>query len=590
MNKSLWKKANQKLLTKSLSELSWEEAIIPEKIASGHNSHDDYQLTLENRIEYRFKAWASIWGQLVIDSASITRSNESAKGHEPVWDVSQFYIDAQSRLGMTPATLSQYLEELANTLMADVQILANYQNMTARQMIELPDDKLQCFLDGHPKVTVSKGRIGWGLDDYQAYGPEFMPNIQLEWLALNRVSCQLSLTENLQEQELLNAVLDEQEQQRLHSVCDQQRLDLNDYFLLPVHPWQWRHRLVNLFAGELAAGRILHLGAFGDPMLPQQSLRTLSNRARPEQLNIKLPLSILNTSCYRGIPGQYITAGPLLSRWLWEIAESDRVLASRGTVILKEPAGAFYPQPHQAQITAAPYRYHEMLGCIWRDSVHARCAPDEKVILMSTLFQEDGFGQALISEYIRQSELTTELWLMQLFDAVVIPLYHLLCKYGVGLVAHGQNVSVILRNNRPVKVALKDFQGDLRLIDDDFPELASLPESVRSVTTRLPDQHLIHDLQTGHFVSVMRFISMALVKDGFSESRFYRLLGVTLKRYMDAHPELEPRFKRFNLFTPTMARICLNRVRFKRGYGDRTDRPLPELGSDLQNPLALNRA
>lgn len=56
---------------------------------------------------------------------------------------------------------------------------------------------------------------------------------------------------------------------------------------------------------------------------------------------------------------------------------------------------------------------------------------------------------------------------------------------------------------------------------------------------------------------------------------------------MKAHPELEDRFKLFDLFTPEMARVCLNRVRFKLGYGDTSERPLPELGTPLKNPLAI---
>ena len=490
---------------------------------------------------------------------------------------------------MTSATLANFLEELGNTLMGEVQVQTNYQSMSAAEMIDLPDDELQCLLDGHPKVTVSKGRIGWGGDDYELYATEFKPDITLEWLALDKNSCQLALVDGLKEQELISAVLDEKQQQKLAEACKTLNISLSDYFLMPVHPWQWQNRLINLFAGEIAAGKIIHLGAFGDPMLPQQSLRTLSNRARPEQLNIKLPLSILNTSCYRGIPGRYIQAGPELSRWLADVVANDEVLATRRAVVLEEPAGAFYPHPLYSQIEDGPYRYHEMLGCIWRQSVHALIDQDEQAVLMSTLFQKDGNGLPLVDEFIRRSGLPREEWLSRMFDVVVIPLYHLLCKYGVGLVAHGQNVTLVLKNNVPSRVALKDFQGDLRLVDKEFPEQKSLSDYVRSVTVKLPSEYLIHDLQTGHFVTVMRFISSVMAETGFSEHRFYQLLGESLQTYMADQPELQDRYKLFDLFKPEMERICLNRVRFRLGYGDSTERPLPELGSPLLNPLAATR-
>ncbi|WOG27646.1 IucA/IucC family siderophore biosynthesis protein [Endozoicomonas sp. 8E] len=581
-----WQKANRRLLAKTLSELSWEEAIIPKAIAPEEESGGRFILELKSGVNYRFYAWRTIWDQLIVDTESISRSYLNSRSDSAL-EVSQFFIDAREELGLDSATLANFLEELANTLMAEVQVQKNYHQKSAAELIELEDGELQCYLDGHPKVTVSKGRLGWGQEDYQGYATEFLPEIQLEWVALSRENCRLSLAVDLQENDLISAVLNSREQAKLNDRCRQLNIDASNFFLMPVHPWQWSNRLVNLFASEIAAGHIVHLGNYGDPMLPQQSLRTLSNKKRPEQLNIKLPLSILNTSCYRGIPGRYIQAGPMVSSWLSEIAASDPILSNRRTIILEEPAGAFYPNPQFKQITDAPYRYHEMLGCIWRQSVHAKTTDSERAILISTLFQKDGYGYPLICEYIHRSGLTTKQWLSKLFDVVVVPLYHLLCQYGVGLVAHGQNITLVLDNHLPVRVALKDFQGDLRLIDQDFPELDTLSDYARSVTTRLPAAHLIHDLQTGHFVTVLRFISACLAEKGFSESRFYQLLGEQLKSYMKAHPELEDRFKLFDLFTPEMARVCLNRVRFKLGYGDTSERPLPELGTPLKNPLAI---
>ncbi|MGO0309517.1 IucA/IucC family protein [Endozoicomonas acroporae] len=582
---SFWLQANQRLLAKSLSELSWEEAISPLELDNG-----DFTLELQSGTSYQFAAWRTVWDQLIIDPASIIRTGPDGQCSS-FPDVSQLFIDARTELHLTSVILANFLEELANTLMAEVRVQQNYHQKTAAELIDLTDDELQCYLDGHPKVTVSKGRIGWGGNDYEAYATEFLPDIQLEWLAVSRNHCQLSKIDDLSEQALLSAVLDTEAQAKLLDVFHGMNLTAEAYFLLPVHPWQWQNKLVNLFAGEIAAGRIVHLGAFGDPMLPQQSLRTLSNRQRPKQLNIKLPLSILNTSCYRGIPGQYIKAGPMISRWLANIVNTDPTLANRGVIILEEPAGAFYPNPIFTQVEDAPYRYHEMLGCIWRQSVHDKIKTSERAVLISTLFQRDGFNEPLIHEYIHRSGLSARQWLTRLFNSVVIPLYHLLCKYGVGLVAHGQNVTVVLEHHQPVRVALKDFQGDLRLIDQDFPELESLSDYARSVTTRLPAEYLIHDLQTGHFVSVLRFISACLAEKGlaekgFSEVDFYGLLGKQLQLYMKAHPELNGRFKLFDLFQPEMARVCLNRVRFKLGYGDASERPLPELGTPLNNPLA----
>ncbi|MCP5810431.1 IucA/IucC family siderophore biosynthesis protein, partial [Klebsiella pneumoniae] len=75
-------------------------------------------------------------------------------------------------------------------------------------------------------------------------------------------------------------------------------------------------------------------------------------------------------------------------------------------------------------------------------------------------------NQPLIGAYIDRSGLDAETWLTQLFRVVVVPLYHLLCRYGVALIAHGQNITLAMKEGVPQRVLLKDFQGDMRLVKD----------------------------------------------------------------------------------------------------------------------------
>lgn len=174
-----------------------------------------------------------------------------------------------------------------------------------------------------------------------------------------------------------------------------------------------------------------------------------------------------------------------------------------------------------------------------------------------------------------------------MFRHVVIPIYHLMCRYGVGLVAHGQNVTLVLEDNIPTGCIIKDFHGDLRLVDQPYPELASLEQSIQDNLTRLPPHYLVHDLLTGHFVTVLRFVSPWLESEGISEALFYGYLADEIKTYQTSHSELEDRFKQFNLLSESIDKICLNRVRFKIGYGDSSERPLPELGKPIPNPLLI---
>ncbi|MDA6821103.1 IucA/IucC family protein, partial [Escherichia coli] len=131
------------------------------------------------------------------------------------------------------------------------------------------------------------------------------------------------------------------------------------------------------FIADFAEGRMVSLGEFGDQWLAQQSLRTLTNASRRGGLDIKLPLTIYNTSCYRGIPGRYIAAGPLASRWLQQVFATDATLVQSGAVILGEPAAGYVSHEGYAALARAPYRYQEMLGVIWRENPCRWLKPDE---------------------------------------------------------------------------------------------------------------------------------------------------------------------------------------------------------------------
>ncbi|WP_244555808.1 IucA/IucC family protein, partial [Escherichia coli] len=97
------------------------------------------------------------------------------------------------------------------------------------------------------------------------------------------------------------------------------------------------------------------------------SLRTLTTASRRGGLDIKLPLTIYNTSCYRGIPGRYIATGPLASRWLQPVFATDATLVQSSSVLLGEQAAGFVSHEGNAALTRAPSRSQEMFGVNWQE-------------------------------------------------------------------------------------------------------------------------------------------------------------------------------------------------------------------------------
>lgn len=576
-----WRQANRALIAKCLAELCYEQALTAEA-----ESERCFVVALGNGVRYHFRAMPTVWDWLHIEPETLERG--TADGREPAVDATQLLIDAAPDLELDDCTLGNLLHEIANTLAADTALLAARENLDAEALARLPDQQLQGLLDGHPKAVANKGRIGWGADEYAHFAPESNRTVRLHWLAVDRSLVASGCNDDWPHETLLRESLSEKQYAALMATCRDRNIDTHDYLVLPVHPWQWQRHVRHHYAGEIAAGRIHHLGAWGNHYRPLISLRTLANAERPEALHVKLPLTVLNTSCYRGIPGDYIASGPALSAWLRRLCETDDELMRRGTDVLQEVAGAHVTHRHHAQVAGTPYRYREMLGVTWRQSPVGRCGTDERPMLMAALLQTDAAGDSVAGALIRQSGLSDEAWLAHLFGAVVVPLYHLMCRYGVGLVAHAQNLTLVLHNAVPRRALLKDFQGDLRLVDRAFSEHADLPTDALTVLTRLPPDYLIHDLFTGHFVTVLRYLSACLRADrGLDEMRFYAVLARVLRNYQDAHPELAERFDLFDLFRERIERVCINRVRFRIGYEDNARRPVPMVGGDLNNPIRL---
>ena len=562
MSQSAWTTVNQNLIAKAIGELTFEEVLAP----THQNSH--YSLTLKSGVTYSFSGWTTTWEHLRIDATTLLRNGEKALS------AGQFFIDAQSETGMDDIILGNFLEEMHNTLYSDLKILESTKDLSAKEVASWSGDKLQTILNGHPKILLNKGRIGWNATDLELYSPEAANKFQLHWVAVKNSILEGQIPSK---ELILESFSDDKE---LNSLIGS--IDLNTYSVLPVHPWQWNRFIRIQFAAQIATQEIISLGTGGDFYLPQISIRTLSNVTRKDKVDIKLPLSILNTSCIRGLPAKSIALGPKVSEILKTICSEDFFLKSSNTDILLEKAGVATLQPTYAKIKEAPYRYHEYLGAVWRESSESKTSQEEKTIITASLFFQDEQNKSLIGEYISKSGLSKSEWLTAYFKVIVLPLYHLQLHYGVGMVAHGQNIILKMKNNVPTGMILKDFQGDLRL-STEMPEAGKKYfNEVAEGLTKLPPHYLIHDLITGHFITVLRFISGVMNEsDELKENEFYGILANVIKDYTK-DKKID---SRQDLLSKTIPRVLLNKVRFAIGYADSAERPLPLVGSELKNPI-----
>ncbi|GAA2147756.1 IucA/IucC family siderophore biosynthesis protein [Kitasatospora kazusensis] len=559
-----WQRARRAMLAKTLGEFAYEELITPVADADG------YLLALPGA-DYRFTARRGAYGSWRVDPASVRCSAD------PDADPLRFVQYARHALGLSGDTLGHLLRELTATLLADAHQLAT--ELTAAELACLGHVELEGRQSGHPWIVPNKGRLGLSARDTADWAPEARTPQRLPWLAVHR-----SLAEYRGDPQLYARELDTLEPFR---ALLGDRAD--EYLLLPVHPWQWDEIVVPLFAPWIASGDIVPLPSDGDLRLPQQSIRSFFNLSRPDRCTVKLPLSILNTLVWRGLPTELARAAPAVTAWIHGLRDGDPFLRDECRVILLgEIASVTVEHPLYGELPEVPYQYKELLGAIWREPLGRYLEPGERARTLASLLQTGSDGRALVAELVARSGLPARDWLRRLFAVMMPPLLHFLYRYGTVFSPHGENAIVVFdEQDRPVRLAVKDFVDDVNVSDRELPELAGLPAEAARVLPRKPPQALNQYLHAGLFIGVYRFLApLAEEQLGVPEEEFWTLLRERIMAYQRRFPELAERFELFDLFTPRIDRLCLNRNRLLLdGYRDRAERPFAAVHGQVDNAL-----
>src|SRR5699024_6927154 len=242
--------------------------------------------------------------------------------------------------------LSTYLEELASTLAARCATLdaaRRGERPSAEDLLDADLPQIEAAMtEGHPGFLANNGRIGFSLPDYRAYAPEQGRATRLEWVAVRRGHAHLSLGEGLTEEGNAAWSLSAEERAALAARLTDRGLDPAGYHLMPLHPWQAGHRLPITFAPDIARGDLVPLGAGGDEMQPQQSLRTFFNRTREGAPYVKVALAIQNMGFLRGLSPHYMCDTPAINDWLAALVAGDAEFSDQGFRALRARAATGY--------------------------------------------------------------------------------------------------------------------------------------------------------------------------------------------------------------------------------------------------------
>ncbi|AXR74729.1 MULTISPECIES: GNAT family N-acetyltransferase [Auritidibacter] len=557
--------AQRHLVTKALSEFAHEKLITPHAETSTEQLDDEtaeeqWFSVKAGESTYRFQAQHLALSHWEIDQASLQRLQGDAKTE---LNAQELIIELNSALAIPEHLLDTYLEEIASTL-ASAAYKHHIGGPTAEQLargrrdLDTAGDYQQTeasMTEGHPCFVATNGRIGFSLDDFLAYAPETGQRFRYLWLAARRNKTEVTLGKGLAENHHWNSELGTETLSKFEQQLNDQGLDPAEYTLMPVHPWQFRHRVAITFAPEIARHDLIVLGEAEDLYQPQQSIRTTFNRSNPQRSYVKTALSIQNMGFLRGQSPEFMRFAPAISDWVAQTVRTDPVLQQMNFDVLREHAAIGFTGDVYHQ-TPRRSDQKKMLSVLWRESPIPRLEQGERLMTMAALLHRDAAGTAVTPELIKHSGLSAQEWIRQYLTSYLAPLVHCLEAHELAFMPHGENLILRIREGVVTGVLMKDLGEEIGILGDRPlpPELGEL----RRIQD--PTEHA-QRIFTDVFIGFLRHLGALLHVDRvLPEDKFWALVSETIA----AQQAQSPGRRRVIDFTPeSFDQCCHNRLQLK---------------------------
>lgn len=582
LSPAVWQKVNRLHLRKILAEFAHERIITPALIAK-EEYWNTYRLSSrDGKSVYDFKARILALNHWYINTASITKTH---MGKAATLDAMAFVAEFKEDMGIAESMLPVYMEEVSSTL-CGAAYMQHHGKPSSESLLQAGYQLIEGTMTGHPRFIANNGRIGFDAEDYRRYAPETAQPFPLIWLACYKDDGAFSGINTLSYEEVIRQELDEDTLDHFHTQLAAEGLNPEDYFLLPVHPWQWFNKLANIFSPDIALNRLVCLGYSKDNYLPQQSIRTFYNTSRPERFYVKTALAILNMGYVRGLSPAFMKSNPGINEWLHDLMEGDVYLEQKGFCILREVASVSYSHRYFNAALQEDSPYKKMLACLWRESPGSKLKAGQQLMTMAALLHTDNDGAAFLPQLIQASGLDISTWLKHYLDCYFSPLLHCFYKWDIVYMPHGENLILVMENHIPVRAIMKDIGEEISILNPDM----EVPEVARRLMVPVTDEARTLPLFTQVFDSILRFISAILVEHtGFEETTFWSLVAGCIHDYQQQHPEYEAAYQCFDLFVPQIRPDALNKLQLNnnRQLRNRAN-PFMDLATVglLDNPVA----
>ncbi|PEC50585.1 hypothetical protein COJ46_07365 [Bacillus sp. AFS077874] len=328
----------------------------------------------------------------------------------------------------------------------------------------------QCVVEGHPLHPGAKTKFGLSVEEVIQYSPEWGGKPEVVVIAVSKDLCR---TTSIDQTTITNWLFKEYEslQPAVEAVLHNKGLQLSDFELIPVHPWQFENTLDAFYEKEIAQGKIIPISDF---VIPTQSLVSFRSLAPIQNLgekkhHLKTAVNVQTTSAIRTVSPNAVVNGPILSKIFKAIQEKEYGFDGR-FIVLEERAGIHFKHESLNVSEEEQWKLQANLASILRENPENYVLLEDEIpMAAASLISKSPISKKpivieLIEELASVNRLddmneAAKLFIRKYARTSLPGFLTMMVRYGISLEGHMQNSVTVFREGELVRILVRDFGG-----------------------------------------------------------------------------------------------------------------------------------
>lgn len=340
----------------------------------------------------------------------------------------------------------------------------------------------QWVIQGHTIHPCSRTRLGLSPGDVAQFAPEWSGNPKVIPVAVHKKFCQMTTLGNRSTTDIIVEEYPDVSSQ-LETMMASKKLNLSEYELIPVHPWQFENTIKIYYKNDLDNNWIVPLEESTIETAALVSFRSLAPVGDQTKHHIKTAMNVQMTSAIRTVSAASTRNGPRISSVLKNITANDSLIKS-SLRFMSEEAGIHY-EPSSSVSADDRYFLQKNLASIIRENPEASLTNEEIALPAAALINTSPITNQLLMEeliidYAKKNKFASiseaAVDYIEKYTSVLFPgVLTLITKYGISMEVHLQNCVCVFRGGLPERMIVRD-NGGIRIMNERLSHFMDLEE------------------------------------------------------------------------------------------------------------------